>query len=121
MDYMNDSFTYTAQHTHNQPVLYQPTTYFTFRPHQPQAVDDFYSYCQNEHTDFMQYHEDYEELGAVSTRPRLTREQVEVLEAQFQANHKPNSILKRHLAVQTRLSPARVAVSSYQPSASDLH
>ncbi|KAI9840010.1 MAG: hypothetical protein M1819_000202 [Sarea resinae] len=52
--------------------------------------------------------EEHEETD-VSTRPRLTREQVWLLEKQFQAHHKPNSNIKRHLAEETGLSLQRVA------------
>ncbi|KAL1980037.1 hypothetical protein VTN96DRAFT_4705 [Rasamsonia emersonii] len=51
-------------------------------------------------------HEEYTEN---MSRPRLTKEQVETLEAQFQAHPKPNSNIKRQLAVQTNLSLPRVA------------
>src|SRR4051794_17948716 len=46
----------------------------------------------------------------ISTRPRLTRDQVDLLEGQFQAYHKPNTHIKRQLAEQTGLSMPRVAV-----------
>jgi hypothetical protein len=55
--------------------------------------------------------DDYEEGAETSTRPRLTRDQVDVLESQFQAQPKPNSNVKRQLAVQTKLTLPRVAVS----------
>ncbi|KAI9674692.1 MAG: hypothetical protein M1817_001595 [Caeruleum heppii] len=45
----------------------------------------------------------------LSTRPRLTREQVWLLEKQFQIHHKPNSNIKRQLAETTGLSLQRVA------------
>lgn len=54
--------------------------------------------------------EDYDDSAEVSTRPRLTKEQVEVLEAQFQSHPKPNSMVKKQLAHQTKLSLPRVAV-----------
>lgn len=50
--------------------------------------------------------EDTESLS----RPRLTKEQVDTLEAQFQAHPKPNSSVKRQLAMQTNLTLPRVAV-----------
>lgn len=55
--------------------------------------------------------EDYEEYAENLSRPRLTKEQVDTLEAQFQTHPKPNSNKKRELAVQTNLSLPRVAVS----------
>lgn len=46
----------------------------------------------------------------VSTRPRLTREQVFLLEQQFQAAPKPSTSTKRKLAETTGLSMPRVGV-----------
>jgi hypothetical protein len=53
---------------------------------------------------------DYDEYTENLSRPRLTKEQVETLEAQFQAHPKPSSNVKRQLAAQTNLSLPRVAV-----------
>ena len=69
-------------------------------------------------------HEEFEEGGEILTRPRLTREQVDVLESQFQAQPKPNSNVKRQLAAQTKLTLPRVAVSSSSsssPTTADHH
>lgn len=54
--------------------------------------------------------EEYEGYTETLTRPRLTKEQVETLEAQFQIQPKPSSYVKRQLAMQTNLSLERVAV-----------
>lgn len=54
--------------------------------------------------------EEYEEYVENLSRPRLTKEQVEILESQFQAHPKPNSNTKRQLALQTSLTLPRVAV-----------
>ena len=53
---------------------------------------------------------EYDEYAENLSRPRLTKEQVDTLEAQFRAHPKPNSNVKRQLAVQTSLSLPRVAV-----------
>ncbi|OJD24603.1 hypothetical protein ACJ73_04035 [Blastomyces percursus] len=53
--------------------------------------------------------EDFEEYTENLSRPRLTKEQVDTLEAQFQAHPKPNSNVKRQLAAQTNLTLPRVA------------
>lgn len=71
-----------------------------------------YSHAPFEMVDY--YHQpimDYEEYAENLSRPRLTKEQVETLEAQFQAHPKPSSNVKRQLAAQTNLSLPRVAVS----------
>jgi Homeodomain len=72
--------------------------------HSPYEMTDYY------HT-HMPMMDDYEEYAENLSRPRLTKEQVDTLEAQFQAHPKPNSNVKRQLAVQTNLSLPRVAVS----------
>ncbi|KAJ5677628.1 uncharacterized protein N7477_003261 [Penicillium maclennaniae] len=68
-------------------------------PHPPMEMVDYY------HQPIMDYDEYTENLS----RPRLTKEQVETLEAQFQAHPKPSSNTKRQLAAQTNLSLPRVA------------
>ena len=58
----------------------------------------------------------------IASRPRLTKDQVNLLEDHFQKNHKPNSETKNHLADIINLPIARVNVSplSKQPIASVL-
>lgn len=93
-------------------MFFQPVPFPTYVQH-PGQVEDFYGHFPRSEWDYVPgglYQEEYEEGGEISTRPRLTKEQVEVLEAQFQANHKPNSVVKRQLAMQTKLSLPRVAV-----------
>lgn len=56
------------------------------------------------------YYADFDDGNEVPTRPRLTKEQVDILEGEFQANPKPNSGTKRRLAQITNLNLPRVAV-----------
>ncbi|CBF87915.1 hypothetical protein AN1217.2 [Aspergillus nidulans FGSC A4] len=73
---------------------------------------DGYYYAQPPFDMVDYYHQpmmDYEEYAENLSRPRLTKEQVETLEAQFQAHPKPSSNVKRQLAQQTHLSLPRVA------------
>lgn len=44
------------------------------------------------------------------SKPRLSKHEVEVLEAEFQKNHKPNSITKKALAESMRVDNARINV-----------
>lgn len=44
------------------------------------------------------------------SKPRLSKEEVEVLEAEFQKNHKPNSSTKKALAESMRVDHARINV-----------
>jgi Homeodomain len=75
-----------------------------------------YLYPHHHPLDFLEYYrrlpimEDYDDHAENASRPRLTKEQVDTLEAQFQAHPKPNSNVKRQLAAQTNLSLPRVAV-----------
>lgn len=80
------------------PAMMHPMDGYLY-PHPPFEMVDFY------HQPIM----DYEEYTENLSRPRLTKEQVETLEAQFQAHPKPSSNVKRQLAAQTNLSLPRVA------------
>lgn len=46
------------------------------------------------------------------SKPRLSKEEVEVLEAEFQKNHKPNSSTKKALAESMRVDHARINVTT---------
>ncbi|KAJ5226815.1 uncharacterized protein N7469_006821 [Penicillium citrinum] len=80
------------------PPMMHPIDGYLY-PHPPMEMVDYY------HQPIMDYDEYTENLS----RPRLTKEQVETLEAQFQAHPKPSSNVKRQLAAQTNLSLPRVA------------
>ena len=57
---------------------------------------------------------EYRDFDGSIEKPRtslLTKEQVDILEAQFRAHPKPDSMTKRQLAMQTNLTLPRVAVS----------
>ncbi|EXJ91127.1 hypothetical protein A1O1_04236 [Capronia coronata CBS 617.96] len=108
--YLQDSFSFPVQH--QQQMYYPGVTYpdYLLQPQHP--LDDYHaSFGMAEYADFMapgMLNDEFGEGEEVSTRPRLTKEQVEILEAQFQANHKPNSQVKRQLAIQTNLKFQRV-------------
>lgn len=86
-------------------------------PAMTSPIDEYFlsrpGYDISEYYQQMQMMEDYDEYAENLSRPRLTKEQVDTLEAQFQANHKPNGNVKRQLAAQTNLSLPRVAVSDH--------
>ncbi|KAJ5893981.1 hypothetical protein N7495_005672 [Penicillium taxi] len=81
------------------PMMHHHSTDGYLYPHPPMEMIDYY------HQPIMDYDEYTENLS----RPRLTKEQVETLESQFQAHPKPSSNVKRQLAAQTNLSLPRVA------------
>jgi Homeodomain len=86
---------------------------FSRRPSQLQLMDEYlHQHGQFDLNEYHQTHMGQEDLEdcEILTRPRLTREQVEVLENQFQAHPKPNSNVKRQLAIQTNLPLPRVSV-----------
>ncbi|KAE8348828.1 hypothetical protein BDV28DRAFT_77130 [Aspergillus coremiiformis] len=110
MNYLHHPYAYAghAAVPMEQPIAYDPTMPHPsmmhpmdgyIYPHPPFDMIDFY------HQPIM----DYEEYAENLSRPRLTKEQVETLEAQFQAHPKPTSSVKRQLAAQTNLSLPRVA------------
>ena len=45
------------------------------------------------------------------SKPRLSKEEVEILENEFQKNHKPSTIIKKTLADSMRVDGARINVS----------
>lgn len=113
MDYMQQNvYAYGPQ-----PQFFYPQQQFPpYVAHPQQSVEEFYMpYAGAEYADFMDagmMQEEFTESQEISTRPRLTKEQAEVLETHFQANHKPSSQVKRELAIQTGLSINRVGVST---------
>ncbi|KAJ9616776.1 hypothetical protein H2200_000495 [Cladophialophora chaetospira] len=113
MEYMQQNAFAFAPQPQPQPQFFYPQAqYPTYVSHPPQLGEEFYmAYGGPEYSDFMDaglMHDDVGESQEISTRPRLTKEQAEVLEAHFQANHKPSSQVKRELAIQTSLTLNRV-------------
>lgn len=108
MNYLQTPFQYAMP-------MDQPMGYGMPVSHHPydQPMDQCYiPYHQNDIHGFYTTGaiEEYEEYVENLSRPRLTKEQVEILESQFQAHPKPNSNTKRQLALQTSLTLPRVAV-----------
>jgi Homeodomain len=122
MDFPHEHYPYhvASQQQHEQPPQQyhdaQSSLPYQHYPVQPQHIEVEAYYPGPHHSEYTDYgsitpdHEDFEGSSEILTRPRLTKEQVEVLEAQFQAHPKPNSNVKRQLAVQTKLTLPRVAV-----------
>jgi Homeodomain len=107
MDYIHDPY-HTTSPSH--PALYPPIQFPHFAPPHQSPYDGYYNqYPSADYADFGPQQDEYEEATENLTRPRLTKEQVDVLETQFQAHPKPNSMVKRQLAVQTKLTMPRVA------------
>lgn len=110
MDYMQNSYAFTPQ-SHTQ-MYFQPVPYPSYVSHPQQQIEDYYNpYEYGDFFDSGMMHDEFGEVQEISTRPRLTKEQSEILEAHFQANHKPSAQVKRQLAIQTNLKLTRVGVS----------
>ncbi|KAJ5301870.1 hypothetical protein PENANT_c002G10033 [Penicillium antarcticum] len=110
MSYIHPSWNYQGHQgiPMDQHMAYDPSM---VPPPMMHPIDGYmYSHPPMEMMDY--YHQpimDYDEYTENLSRPRLTKEQVETLEAQFQAHPKPSSNVKRQLAAQTNLSLPRVA------------
>lgn len=111
MNYIHHPYPYASHVPIDQPIAFDPAM---AHPSMMHPMDGYiYQHPPFDMVDF--YHQpimDYEEYAENLSRPRLTKEQVETLEAQFQAHPKPSSNVKRQLAAQTNLSLPRVAVST---------
>jgi hypothetical protein len=113
MDYMHHNpYAFASQ---RQPQFFYPqVAYPGYVSHVQHPLEEYYNpYTGTEYADFLDVgmmHDDIGETQEVSTRPRLTKDQAEVLESHFQANHKPSSQVKRELALQTGLTLNRVGV-----------
>ena len=119
MDFPHEHYPFhidMQQHQQQHHVPHQPAPYQHYHV-PPQHVEAYYaSPYPTDYPDFScipPEHEDVEGCSEILTRPRLTKEQVEVLETQFQAHPKPNGHVKRQLALQTKLALPRVAVGWY--------
>ncbi|KAL4809601.1 hypothetical protein BDV18DRAFT_132424 [Aspergillus unguis] len=110
MNYIHNPYAFTGHPgvPMDQHLTYDPTM---VHPSMMHPMDGYiYAHPPFDMVDY--YHQpimDYEEYAENLSRPRLTKEQVETLEAQFQAHPKPSSNVKRQLAAQTNLSLPRVA------------
>ena len=120
MNYSGAHYTFPPQH--GIPISHQEQVHYSLHPSLPQHLDSYFpAQSHGDYADFGHHAsmlDDFEDGGETSTRPRLTKDQVDVLESQFQAQPKPNSNVKRQLAVQTKLTLPRVAVSLNAPSLS---
>ena len=120
MAYLQDQYLFAGrrelaeQYMPHNPQIYPQPLQEPQHHLQVQHVDFYDGRQHAEFADFGQHaqlQDEYEDGVEILTKPRLTKEQVEVLEAQFQTHPKPNSNTKRQLALQTKLSLPRVAVS----------
>ena len=113
MSYIHHSYPFGghAAMPMDQPIVCGPSMHY---PSVATPMDAYlYLHPQFDPTEYyrqLPMLDDYDDHSENTSRPRLTKDQVDTLEAQFQAHPKPNSNIKRQLAVQTNLSLPRVAV-----------
>lgn len=72
---------------------------------------DAYNFPVNQAADWRRHHMMHHGARATESKPRLAKEEVDKLEAEFRRNHKPNSILKKKLAEEMRVDIARINVT----------
>ncbi|OAQ99690.1 hypothetical protein LLEC1_05347 [Akanthomyces lecanii] len=92
---MNDPYTAAAaysQISNNPYPAYLADSMDTYSVHQPRLFNQ-------------------QAPRTTESKPRLSKEEVEILEAEFQKNHKPNSTTKKALAESMRVDNARINVS----------
>jgi hypothetical protein len=83
------------------------STYAQF-PTYPGYLAESLDAYQSHHNRLVQHHQI---SRATESKPRLSKEEVEILEAEFQKNHKPSSTTKKALAESMRVDNARINVS----------
>jgi hypothetical protein len=103
--------------SYNNHQIYHPSFATQQAPHSPQ----FYPTYADQHHQVYTVHRratSMTDLGQMTrthadkndTKPRLSKAEVEILERQFQEQHKPSSNTKRQLADRMRVDIARINV-----------
>ena len=106
MEYHQPQYAFSEVHMLGpRPILHHQHSH-------PQLIEG-YMHSNVDYADFPPagLYDEYDDGQEVLSRQRLTKEQIEVLESQFQAHPKPNTNIKRQLANQTKLALPRVSVS----------
>lgn len=114
MAYQQEQYVYAASEGQHG-MYFQPPMQHIDYPHPTMTNDQMLGYPGfYDQYDFFPhgvYMDEYDDVHEMTTRPRLTKEQQDLLESEFQKNPKPSSALKRTLAAHTGLNLPRVAVS----------
>jgi hypothetical protein len=77
----------------------------------PTYIADSIEAAYQSHQQHLVHH--HQMSRTTESKPRLSKEEVEVLEAEFQKNHKPNSSTKKALAESMRVDNARINVLTH--------
>ncbi|KAM4054911.1 homeobox domain-containing protein [Hirsutella rhossiliensis] len=88
------------------PGLEETFSPYSQLPNYPTYLADSMETYQNHHNRHLVHH--HHMSRATESKPRLSKEEVEVLEAEFQKNHKPSSSTKKALAESMRVDNARI-------------
>jgi hypothetical protein len=86
-------------------------SYSHFPNYSSYLADSMETYQTNHH--HLVHH--HQMSRTTESKPRLSKEEVEILEAEFQKNHKPNSTTKKALAESMRVDNARINVGVIFP------
>lgn len=78
-------------------------TYADYPQYWHNSLDSYQSHPHQQH---LVHHQQMSRT--TESKPRLSKEEVEILEAEFQKNHKPNSSTKKGLAESMRVDNARI-------------
>jgi hypothetical protein len=97
---------YTAEVNDSYPAYGQYPNYSSY-------LADSMEVYQAHHQHLVHHHQ---MSRTTESKPRLSKEEVEVLEAEFQKNHKPNSSTKKALAESMRVDNARINVGFAFPA-----
>ncbi|KAM5351703.1 hypothetical protein ACJ41O_004426 [Fusarium nematophilum] len=88
-----------ASHSHHYPGYSQQLP--SYAAYLPESMELY-----NAHQGHLLHN--HQMSRTTETKPRLSKEEVEILEAEFQKNHKPNSSTKKALAESMRVDNARI-------------
>lgn len=91
----------------SMPPTYHAVTYDDQQFYQPEVYSDMMQHSPMTNTAI--HSEDFPDRN--DAKPRLAKQEVELLERHFQENHKPPSSLKRQLAENMGVQVCRINVS----------
>lgn len=86
----------------------EPMPGYSQMPDYPTYLADSMDAAYQSHQQHLVHH--HQMSRTTESKPRLSKEEVEILEAEFQKNHKPNSNTKKALADSMRVENARINV-----------
>ena len=83
-------------------------------PDYPSYLAESMEAAYHNHQQHLAHHQQITRI--TESKPRLSKEEVQVLETEFLKNHKPNTIVKKAIAESMRVDNARINVSRFSSS-----